>query len=261
MKSSTFKIATFNVNSIRSRTEIVKLWLAEHRPNVLCIQETKVQDTEFPLDDFADTGYRVIYAGQKKYNGVAIFSDIPAKNVEAALPADEEKEARFLKMSYNDVQIINTYIPQGQTPDSDKFQTKLKWFSDLHTYFHKTLHPDKPILWVGDLNVARDDRDVYEPQKHWGDVCFCQEVQDALNKVMDWGFVDVFRQFHPEPEQYSFWDYRAPNGFKRNLGWRLDYILATKPLAKRCTDCRIDKAPRGLDKPSDHTPVIAEFEI
>jgi exodeoxyribonuclease-3 len=254
------KIATFNVNSIRSRVDILKLWLAENRPNILCVQETKVQDSEFPIDELANLGYHIIFAGQKKYNGVAIFSDQPPQNVESFLAADEEKEARFLKMSYNNIKIINTYIPQGQSTDSDKFQYKLKWFSDLLAYFRKTCRPDQPILWVGDLNVARDERDVFEPEKHWGDVCYCQELQDAMNKVIDWGFVDVFRQFHPEPELYSFWDYRIPNGFKRNLGWRLDYIMATAPLAEKCKDCRIEKSLRGLEKPSDHVPVIAEFK-
>lgn len=255
------KVATFNVNSIRSRVDILRPWLAEHHPQVLCVQETKVQDTEFPLDAFGDTGYHVVFAGQKKYNGVAIFSDQPAQNVETFLPDDQAKEARFLKITYNKVQIINTYIPQGQFLDSEKFQYKLKWFSDLLAYFNKTYCPDQPILWMGDLNVALDDRDVHDPKKLWGDVCFCQEVQDALNAVIRWGFVDVFRRFHPESEQYSFWDYRVPNGFKRNIGWRLDYILATAPLAQQCTDCRIDKTLRGMDKPSDHTPVIAEFGV
>jgi exodeoxyribonuclease-3 len=255
------KVATFNVNSIRSRAEVLVPWLAEHRPQVLCVQETKVQDDEFPLDAFADTGYHIVFAGQKKYNGVAIFSDQPIEKAETFLPEDQAKEARFLKITHNNVQIINTYIPQGQSRDSEKFQYKLKWFSDLLVYFNKTCRPNQPIIWMGDLNVALDDRDVHDPKKLWGDVCFCQEVQDALNALVRWGFVDVFRRFHPEPEQYSFWDYRVPNGFKRNIGWRLDYIMATAPLAQRCTDCRIDKTLRGMDKPSDHTPVIAEFGV
>jgi len=110
------------------------------------------------------------------------------------------------------------------------------------------------------LNVALEDKDVYDPKNLWGDVCFCQEIQDAVREVMKWGFVDVFRQFHPQPEQYTFWDYRVPNGFKRNLGWRLDYIMATPTMAQNCIDCRIDKVPRALEKPSDHTPVMAEFK-
>ncbi len=253
-------IATFNVNSIRSRIDILNAWLAKHKPQILCVQETKVQNTDFPLEAFKDSGYHILYHGQKKYNGVAIFSDIPTQDVQIGLPQDPAKEARFIKISYKNVVVVNTYIPQGQSLQSEKFQYKLKWFSWLKDYFDKTYTPDQPIVWVGDLNVALEDKDVYDPKNLWGDVCFCQEIQDALREVMKWGFVDLFRQFHPQPEQYTFWDYRVPNGFKRNLGWRLDYIMATPIMAQHCIDCRIDKAPRELEKPSDHTPVVAEFK-
>lgn len=254
------KIATFNVNSIRSRVEILNAWLAEHRPQILCVQETKAQNSDFPLEAFSHLGYHILFQGQKKYNGVAIFSDMPIRNAEIELPQDPDKQARFVKMSYNNIIIVNTYIPQGQSIKSDKFQYKLKWFSWLKDYFDKTCTPDQPIVWVGDLNVALEDKDVYDPKKMWGDVCFCQDIQDAVRNVMNWGFVDLFRQFHPQPDQYTFWDYRVPNGFHRNMGWRLDYIMATPKMAQQCIDCRIDKAPRGLEKPSDHTPVVAEFK-
>jgi exodeoxyribonuclease III len=254
------KVATFNANSIRSRVEIINHWLVKNHPQILCIQETKVQDKEFPIEAFSDIGYHIVFRGQKKYNGVAIFSDLPIETVETTLPGDTIDDARFLRISYRDITVINTYIPQGQSPDSDKFQYKLRWFSLLKDYFDKNLHPDKPILWMGDFNAAMTDIDVHDPKGLWGSVCFCQEIQKAMKNIIDWGLVDLFRQFHPEDGQYTFWDYRQPNGFGRNLGWRLDYIMASNCLARTCTDCRIDKTPRGLDKPSDHTFVIAEFK-
>jgi exodeoxyribonuclease III len=254
------KVATFNANSIRSRVEIINNWLAKNHPQILCIQETKVQDEEFPVDAFGDIGYQLVFRGQKKYNGVAIFSDQPIDTVETTLPGDTDDEARFLRISYGNIAIINTYIPQGQSKESDKFQYKLRWFSRLKKYFDKNLKPNQPILWMGDFNAAMSDIDVHDARGLWDSVCFCQEIQTAMKEIIDWGFVDLFRQFHPESGHYTFWDYRIPNGFHRNLGWRLDYIMASQPLAKLCTDCWIDKIPRGLDKPSDHTFVAAEFK-
>jgi exodeoxyribonuclease-3 len=254
------KVATFNANSIRSRVEIINTWLAKNRPQVLCIQETKVQDKDFPVEVFGDIGYHLVFRGQKKYNGVAIFSDQPIESAETSLPGDPKDEARFLRISYRNIAIINTYVPQGESQESDKFQYKLLWYCLLKNYFDKNLHPDQPILWMGDFNAAMSDIDVYDAKGLWGSVCFCQKIQKAMKDVIDCGFVDLFRQFHPEDGHYTFWDYRQPNGFGRNLGWRLDYIMASRSLAARCTDCRIDTSPRGLDKPSDHTFVIAEFK-
>lgn len=254
------KVATFNANSIRSRIEIINGWLAENRPQILCIQETKVQDADFPMEAFDNLGYHIVYHGQKKYNGVAIFSDRPIESVQTKLPGDPNNEARFLKIAYKEMTVINTYIPQGQSQDSDKFQYKLQWFSLLKSYFDKTFKPDERILWMGDFNAIVSDIDVYDPKRLWGSVCFCQDVQSAMKNIIDLGFVDVFRHFHPEEGLYTFWDYRLPNSFERNLGWRLDYIMASKSLARKCVDCRIDKRPRGLDKPSDHTFVTAEFK-
>jgi exodeoxyribonuclease-3 len=254
------KVATFNANSIRSRVEVISAWLAKNRPQVLCIQETKVQDEDFPIEVFSDIGYHIVFRGQKKYNGVAIFSDQPIESAETSLPGDTKNEARFLRISYRNIAIINTYIPQGESQESDKFQYKLLWFSLLKNYFDRNLHPDQPILWMGDFNAAMSDIDVYDAKGLWGSVCFCPKIQKAMKDIIDWGFVDLFRQFHPEDGQYTFWDYRQPNGFHRNLGWRLDYIMASPSLAARCTDCWIDTLPRGLDKPSDHTFVIAEFK-
>ncbi len=254
------KITTYNANSIRSRISLLKNWMANQKPDVLCVQETKVQDDEFPLDEFAQTGYKVIFRGQKKYNGVAIFSRLPLEDVEMQLPNDPFDEARFLKAKVGKIIVVNTYIPQGQEVDSDKFQYKLKYFRLLKSYFSERYNPQKDLLlWCGDLNTAREPIDVYDPEGLWGHVCYCQAVQEALEDVIKWGFIDLFRLFHPEGGHYTFWDYRIPNAFKRGMGWRLDYMLATQPLAKTCRDCWIDLEARQVEKPSDHTFLTAEF--
>lgn len=255
------KIATFNANSIRSRADIICKWLDANQPDVLAIQETKVQDADFPLEAFEATGYHVIYRGQKTYNGVAILSKTKPDEIVSRLPQDSTDQARFLKAKIGPVTILNTYVPQGMDVDSDKFQYKLNWFGWLKDYLEKHHSPKEPLLWLGDLNVARQDIDVHNPKGLWGSVCFCEPVQKALENVMEWGLTDVFRRFCPDPEQYTFWDYRVPNGFKRNVGWRLDYIMATETLVKTCQNCWIDKEPRGWEKPSDHTFLIAEFGL
>lgn len=255
------KIATFNANSIRSRMAVLTKWLGLHQPDILAIQETKVQDPDFPVSDLAATGYEMVFRGQKKYNGVAILSKERSKEVISTLQQDATDQARFLKAKIGDITIINTYVPQGTAIDSDKFQYKLNWFRWLRKHLEQHHNPNEPILWVGDLNVARQDIDVHDPEKLWGHVCFCEPVQEALSDVMEWGFVDVFRQWHPEPGHYTFWDYRVPNGFKRNIGWRLDYIMMTPKLVDKCIDCWIDREPRGWENPSDHTFLVAELNI
>lgn len=253
------KIATFNANSLRSRLDIIRPWLKTHQPDILAIQETKVQDADFPIEAFESSGYHIIYRGQKKYNGVAILSKKKPVEVVSHLPQDPTDQARFLKAKIGSVIVLNTYIPQGMDVNSEKFQYKLNWFKWLREYLQENHAPDEPVVWLGDLNVARQDIDVHDPKSLWGHVCFCESVQKALENVMKWGLTDIFREFCPEPEQYTFWDYRVPNGFKRNVGWRLDYIMATASLRKSCQNCWIDKEPRGWTKPSDHTFLAAEF--
>ena len=253
------KIATFNVNSLRARMPIVLEWLAKACPDVLCVQETKVQDADFPAGAFEEAGYRCAFKGQKSYNGVAIFSRHPIESIEYGLPDEPRDEPRLIRAEVAGVTIVNTYVPQGYLPDSDKFQYKLQWFARLRKYFERNLSPKDALLWVGDLNIAPAAIDVYDPQTLLGHVCFHPQVHEALTEVMAWGFVDVFRKHCDQPGQYTFWDYRARGTFTRNLGWRLDHIMATAPLAERCTACTIDKEPRAAERPSDHTPVIAEF--
>jgi len=254
------KIASFNVNSIRSRLPVVLDWLTENQPDVLCVQETKVQDVDFPAEPFDQAGYNYIFKGQKSYNGVAIFSKDKPKNVEFGLDDDPQDQPRLIKAEIKSIAIVNTYVPQGYLPDSEKFQYKLDWFSRLRRYFEKHFKQTDPVIWVGDLNIAPEPIDVYDPKALLGHVCYHPAVHRALQGVMQWGFVDVFRMHNKNAGEYTFWDYRMINSFKRNLGWRLDHILATKSLAEKCTACYIDKKPRTAEKPSDHTPIVAEFD-
>ena len=255
------KVASFNVNSLRARLPIVLQWLAEYQPNILCVQETKVQDVDFPIEAFDETEYRYVFKGQKSYNGVAIFSRNEITNVKFGFEDEPKDEARLINAEINGIDVVNTYIPQGYLPESQKFEYKLNWLSRLLAFFEKNFKPTDPILWVGDLNVAPQPIDVYDPVTLLGHVCFHPQVHKALEEVLRWGFVDVFRMHCKEAGQYTFWDYRLRNSFQRNLGWRLDHIMATKPLAEKCTACYIDKQPRLAERPSDHTPIIAEFDL
>jgi exodeoxyribonuclease-3 len=254
------KIASFNVNSLRARLPVVLRWLTEREPDILCVQETKVQDVDFPADAFDKTDYRYAFKGQKSYNGVAIFSRTEITNVQFGFDDEPKDEARLIRAEINGIFIVNTYIPQGYLPESEKFEYKLAWFRRLWKFFEKNFRPRDAVLWVGDFNVAREAIDVYDPEGLLGHVCYHPEVHKALNEVVEWGFVDVFRMHCSEPGQYTFWDYRLRGSFKRNLGWRLDHIMATEPLAKKSTACYIDKKPRLAERPSDHTPIVAEFD-
>jgi exodeoxyribonuclease III len=255
------KVATFNVNSIRARLPIVLDWLRAAAPDVLAVQETKVQDPSFPAEAFDEIGYRSVFKGQKSYNGVALFSLHPIEEVEFGLEDEPRDASRLLKASVHGLTIVNTYVPQGYLPNSDRYRYKLEWFSRLAAYFRSHFQPSDPVLWVGDLNVAPQAIDVYDPEALLGHVCFNPEVQKALEAIMAWGFTDLFRLRCSDAGQYSFWDYRASNAFQRNLGWRLDHIMGTRPLAEKCLRCTIDKGPRGAVRPSDHTPVVAEFDL
>ena len=256
------KIATFNANSIRPRMPIILKWLAIHQPDVLCLQETKVQDQNFPAMDFEAEGYKCVYRGQKSYNGVAIASKEKMQNVEYGFddggPADEP---RIIKAAVKGVNIVNTYVPQGYLPQSEKYAYKLEWFKRLKAYFQRHFKPNDLILWCGDLNVAPENIDVHDPVRLMGNVCFNPQVQAALKDVVAWGFIDLFRMYCKEPGQYTFWDYYFASTLEKNRGWRLDHIMVTKPLADKSTACYIDKEPRMQKSPSDHTFLVAEFDL
>ena len=257
-----WKVASFNVNSIRARLPIVLDWLYRNRPDALCVQETKVEDRSFPEEEIRQAGYQVAYRGEKAYNGVAIISQSPPKHLSFGLGTRKDPdEARLIAASVDGIPVVNTYVPQGRDPESEHFLYKLKWFDRLLNYFKKNYSPDQSLLWVGDLNIAPEDMDVHDPKRLLGHVDFHPEVQKKLAKIMEWGFVDVFRKHVPGPGQYTFWDYRVKGAMEKGLGWRVDHIMATRPLADKSIASWVDKGPRAAPKPSDHTPIAAEFEV
>jgi exodeoxyribonuclease-3 len=261
MPMGKFKLATFNTNSIRSRMPIILEWLDKEKPDALCLQESKVQDKDFPLKEFEALGYRAAFKGQKSYNGVALVTEHRMTRVEIGLYKTKDEEARFLRAEISQISIINVYVPQGFAAGTDKFVHKLRWMNDLLGYLKEQFDPSQPLLVAGDFNAAMEARDVFDPVKLKGEVGFHPDEQAIMAKYVEWGLVDVFRKHEPGRGHYTFWDYRIPNGVKRNLGWRIDYILATRPLAERSQRAWIDKAPRLAEKPSDHTFLVAEFEM
>jgi len=255
------KVASFNVNSLRARLDTLIPWLCNTAVDVLAVQETKVQDADFPRAPFAEIGYRCTFAGQKSYNGVAIFTRDKPTNVKAGFDDEPRDESRLIRADVAGITIVNTYVPQGYLPHSRKFDYKLDWFRRLRDYFEYNFDPADPLLWLGDLNVAPKAIDVYSPETLLGHVCYCTEVSNALQHVMDWGFSDIFRMHCKQAGHYTYWDYRIPNPLRRNAGWRLDHIMATQPLAEKSTNCYIDTGPRAAERPSDHAPVVAEFDL
>jgi len=270
MSDSALKVATYNANSIRSRLELVLDWLRRESPDVLCLQETKVQDEDFPAQPFRDTGYHVIFRGQKAHAGVAIISREKPQEVAFGLEfcgrspdrPQQPDEARLIGAVIGGIPVVNTYVPQGRALDSEHFQYKLAWLARLRVFFDRHYSPQEPLLWLGDFNVAPETIDVHDPKGLKDHVCFHAEARAALQQVREWGFVDVFRLHHPdEPGQYTFWDYRVRGALERGLGWRVDHIWATAPLARRSTRAWIDVAARQVERPSDHTFVVAEFAL
>ncbi|OGR84448.1 MAG: exodeoxyribonuclease III [Elusimicrobia bacterium RIFCSPLOWO2_01_FULL_54_10] len=254
------KIATFNANSIRARLGIILNWLKSEKPDLLAIQETKVQDLEFPKDAIESLGWHVIFRGQKSYNGVAFVSKVPLKIVQNRIyPNDLEEDARFIETEINGVRIFNTYIPQGFEIDSPKYQKKLQFYKDLKAYFQKNMKPGEPALWMGDMNVAPTEIDLARPKENEDHVCFHIDARNALADIMKDTWVDLFREKEKGPGHYTYWDFRYPPAFSKNIGWRIDHILGTKPMVLRLKKIWIDKKPRALEKPSDHTFLVAEF--
>jgi exodeoxyribonuclease-3 len=252
------RIATWNVNSVRVRLPQVLDWLAQHTPDVLCIQETKVVDAEFPAADFQAAGYHAVFAGQKAYNGVATLTRQAVGAAVTVLPGFDSEQKRLLAATVSGLRLINVYVPNGESVDSEKYTYKLAWLRALREFIALELgeHPD--LLVLGDFNIAPEPRDVHDPKAWEGRVLFSEPERVALRELVATGLVDVFRAF-PQPEaSFTWWDYRQ-GGFRRNHGLRIDHILASRPLAARCRACMIDTVPRALERPSDHAPVIAEF--
>lgn len=268
------KVATYNANSIRTRMGLILDWLGKESPDILCVQETKVQDKDFPAEPIQEAGYHVVFRGQKAYAGVAILSrgepqevafgldDVPSADGTSAEGRDEPDEARLIRAVIGGVSVVNTYVPQGRDPESEHFQYKLRWFERLRAFFERHYTPDDLLVWVGDLNVALEPIDVYDPKALEGHVCYRPEVREALRRVGEWGFVDVFRRHHPgEPGQYTYYDYRARDPVERGVGWRVDHIWATESLAIKSTGSWIDAEARLAERPSDHTFLVAEFSL
>jgi exodeoxyribonuclease III len=268
----TMKIATWNVNSIRSRLTHVLDWLEASGVDVLCVQETKVVDADFPRSPFEEKGYHLYVSGQKSYNGVALISRSPLQEVicgfgpvlEAAGLESEEialfdaQKRVITALTETGVRIVNLYVPNGSSIGSEKYDYKLRWFGVLGQYLEQLKQDDRSILMCGDFNIALEDRDIYEPENKATHIMSSPAEREALQEILDLGFADAFRKFTEETGHYSWWDYRAAS-FRRNMGWRIDHHYLTPDLYEKAVSCAIDKAPRSLTQPSDHTPVIVEL--
>jgi exodeoxyribonuclease-3 len=254
------KIATWNVNSIRRRMPILLEWLAQHRPDVMCLQETKVRDAEFPAEAIQSAGYHVYFRSRTAFNGVATLTMRPAESIVHGLcEGPDNEDDRILYTTIDGIPVINTYVPQGHGIRSEKYVYKLEWFRRIRQFFDERLDPGKPAVWVGDTNVAPEPIDVYHPDRRVKDVDFHIDARNAYKEALSWGFTDVFRMLHPDRVQYTYWDYFR-NALQNNWGWRIDHILATDPMARACRQAEVDMAPRHAAGASDHTVVWAEFD-
>ena len=256
------RIATFNANSIRSRLAVILAWLEKHAPDVLCVQETKAPDDAFPRAEIEAAGYHVVFKGEKSYNGVALLAREAPRDVHMGFddggPPDE---TRLLRATVGRVHIVNTYVPQGRDLDHAMFAYKLQWFARLKAYFQAHVSPRARVAWLGDVNVAQEAIDVHNAPMQTQHVCYHASVRTAFAETAAWGFVDVFRQRHPEPGHYTFFDYRTKDALRRNMGWRIDVIMATPPLARTLKDAFIDREPRASPGASDHTFMVADFDL
>lgn len=253
------KIATWNVNSLRVRLPQVLQWLESEQPDLLALQETKCTDDQFPATDFLAAGYQSVYSGQKTYNGVAVLSRISCSDIITDITGLEDPQRRVLAVTYGDVRLIDLYVPNGESVDSVKYQYKLNWLDKLSDWLAAELKQHARLVVVGDFNIAPADADVHDPEAWRGSVLFSEPEHAAFRRLLDLGLCDSFRLFEQPEKSFSWWDYRM-NAFRRNLGLRIDHILASTPLCDVCTTCRIDKVPRGWERPSDHAPVVAEFK-
>jgi exodeoxyribonuclease-3 len=252
-------IATWNVNSIRARIERVTAWLTAKQPDVLCMQELKVEEKDYPLEAFAQLGYQSVHACQKTYNGVAILTKAPLSAVTRGFDDGvEDPQQRLIAGTIGDIRIINVYMPNGQSVGSDKWVYKLQWMNRLRAYLSKHCDPKAPLLLCGDFNVAPEARDVHDPMEWEPTTLYHPEARAALEQVRSWGFHDAFRLRHEDAGLYSWWDYRML-GFPKGRGLRIDHMFVTEPLVARCQDSWIDREARKGKQPSDHAPVLASF--
>lgn len=252
------KIATWNVNSLRVRLPHVLEWLANVQPDVLALQETKLPDHDFPIAEINQAGYECVFSGQPAYNGMAILSRKKGTDVITDIPLLEDHQRRVLGITIDDVRILNLYVPNGESVTSDKYGYKLNWLKHLDLYLKEELEKHAKFIILGDFNIAPEEIDVHDPKAWQGRVLFSDPERSAFKDMINLGFNDCLRA-HPQPENaFSWWDYRL-NAFQRNMGARIDHILATSALVQQCSHCYIDKMPRSWDRPSDHAPVVAQF--
>ncbi len=252
------KLATWNVNSLKVRLPQVLDWLAANPVDALCLQETKQQDADFPAEDLQKAGYLSVYSGQKTYNGVAILSREPVLDVQTGIPGFEDEQKRVIAATLNGVRIVCVYVPNGQSLDSDKYRYKLEWLKALNGWLKEELVRYPRLALLGDYNIAPEDRDVHDPSAWAGNVLVSEPEREAFRSLQALGLKDSYRLFEQPEKSFSWWDYRMM-AFRRNMGLRIDHILISEPLALQCKGCEIDKSPRRLERPSDHTPVIVEL--
>jgi exodeoxyribonuclease-3 len=250
-----FKIATWNVNSLKVRLSQVLEWIEDNQVDVLGIQETKLEDSAFPKEYFEEAGYDISYIGQKTYNGVAWISRHPIEDRIDAFPGYADEQKRVLAVTIKGIRLINFYIPNGQSLDSPKYAYKLEWLEHMQEFVKQQLELYPKLAVLGDFNIAPEDIDVYDPKQWFGEVLVSEPERLAFKKLQRMGLIDIVRQQHPaEDNLYSWWDYRAA-AFRRGMGLRIDHILLTENLAKNCIGTGVDKAPRKHERPSDHAPV------
>ena len=252
------KVTTWNVNSLKVRLPQVLEWLVREQPDVACLQEIKMADTQFPYQAFREIGYEAVCSGQPTYNGVAILSRSPIESTETAMDDHPDDHRRFLSARIGGVRVVNVYVPNGQDLDSPKFPYKLEWLDRLARYLEKKRSDNTPVLLMGEFNIVPGDLDTWDPQGSKDQIFHSVPERKALSAIFDTGFSDLFRTLYPDRQEFSWWDYRMGN-FHRNRGLRIDLILSTSSLTGLCRDVVIDRQARKHDRPSDHVPVTALF--
>lgn len=253
------KIASWNVNSLKVRLPQVLDWLAQSKPDVLALQETKLTDENFPQDDINAAGYQVMFSGQKTYNGVAIIAKAQPEDPVTDIPDLDDPQRRILAATVDGVRVINLYVVNGQEVGSEKFAYKMRWLAAVKQFVSEQMAVYPQLVVLGDFNIAPDDRDVHDPDAWRGKILCSPEERDKLNAFVQLGLTDSFRHFESEAGHFSWWDYRAA-GFRRNLGLRIDLLLASEALMQCANAAGIDKTPRSWERPSDHTPIWATFD-
>ena len=254
------KLATWNVNSLKVRLGQLLEWIPAGAPEVICLQETKLDDSKFPVEEIESAGYQVVFSGQKTYNGVAIASRTPCFDVVRGIPGFDDEQKRVIAATVGTMRIVDAYVPNGQSVDSDKFRYKLGWLSAFTGWLEEELARYPEIAVVGDFNIAPEPRDVHDPEAWEGQVLFSEPEREAFQRLVDVGFIDSFRLFEQPEKSFTWWDYRL-NAFKRGMGLRINHILLSPALAERCRRVSIVKDMRALERPSDHAPVVAEFQL